>query len=290
MHDRHTPGRIFFADFELDLERRALCRDGVDLRLTPKEYQALVVLVGQAGKAVSRESLLAEVWPDVAVGDTSLSRCISCLRKHLGSAAIEAVPKFGYRFTLPVSTQSSGTMAEAKPVARPPVTGGSTPIARIASAAAVLLIMGGLLGIRLLGRQSATAASATWTDPQTNLTWTGTDNGADLTRDQAEFYCHNLTLAGHRDWRLPTIDELQTLYDTGVSIAGTWGPTRPVYWHVKGNLHLTGGETAGNLTWLTDLTPAGMEQSFDFSYGRRNFDAVTFGADHRALCTRPAKP
>jgi hypothetical protein len=47
-----------------------------------------------------------------------------------------------------------------------------------------------------------------WTDPATGLTWTKKDNGDSVSWEQAMHYCRNLQLAGHDDWRLPTIDEL----------------------------------------------------------------------------------
>ena len=62
------------------------------------------MLVEVAGQAVSRETLVRTIWPDTIVGDTSLGRNISVLRRHLGADAIQSVPKFGYRFTLPVTT------------------------------------------------------------------------------------------------------------------------------------------------------------------------------------------
>ncbi len=288
--------RLVFGNFELDTARRALQQRGGEVRLTPKEYLTLELLVKQAGHAVSKEALLANGWPGTTVGDTSLARCISSLRKHLGNDAIEAVPKFGYRFTLPVSlveAPSSPAASQSQSdgdIASPPtVSIWRTSGARVAGAVAVavLIVVVGLSAARFIHpRPSAAVTPTVWTDTQTNLMWAGKDNGSDVTRQQAMDYCRDLTLAGHHDWRLPTIDELQTLYDPGVSIGGIWGPNRSVYWHVKGHLHLTGGETAENLTWLTDLTPAGEEQSFDFSFGRRNYDAVTFGADHRALCMR----
>jgi len=290
----NTPQRLVFGNFELDTARRALLQHDTEIHLTPKEYLTLVSLVTQAGNAVSRETLLAKGWPETTVGDSSLARCISSLRKHLGADAIEAVPKFGYRFSLhvtasetpvPVAVLPRGPEADLPVVTTAQVSFWRTAAAaRVAGAVTVFLLALG--AAPMIRPRLASATPLTWMDPQTDLMWASRDNGADITRQHAIDYCHNLNLAGYRDWRLPSIDELQTLYDTGISTPGVWGPTRAVYWHVKGNLHLTGGETADNLTWLTEMTPAGMEQSFDFSYGRRNYDDVSFAADHRALCVR----
>ena len=49
--------------------------------------------------------------------------------------------------------------------------------------------------------------------PYTNLMWTIQDNGNDIIWPEAEKYCKRLTLAGLSDWELPTIDELEKLYD-----------------------------------------------------------------------------
>jgi DNA-binding winged helix-turn-helix (wHTH) protein len=296
-----SPGPNFtyrFGDFMLDPACRTLSCAGDAVPLAPKEFLALTLLVQAAGKAVSRETLIAAVWPDTAVSDNSLARCISSLRRHLGADAIEVVPKFGYRFTLPVTlaettaalntTMATPTASQTMATATPRLTVWHRPAVRFGLAAAVLVLVAGLSAARLISPRHATAATPplTWTDPQTQLTWAGKDNGFDVNRQQAIDYCRNLTLAGHQDWRLPTIDEVQTLYDTGISLPGVWGPVRPVYWHVKGNLHLTGGETAVSISWPTEANPTGEEQSYDFSYGRRNLDALDFHADHRALCVR----
>ena len=52
-----------------------------------------------------------------------------------------------------------------------------------------------------------------WIDPSTGLMWTAKDNGNDITWRKAMKYCQNLSLAGYSDWRLPTIDELSSIYD-----------------------------------------------------------------------------
>jgi two-component system KDP operon response regulator KdpE len=46
----------------VDLERRRVQVDGQDVRLTPTEYRLLSVLVKHAGRVVTRDQLLREVW------------------------------------------------------------------------------------------------------------------------------------------------------------------------------------------------------------------------------------
>jgi len=277
------------------MDRRTLSVNGEFIPLSPKEFLTLWLLVEAAGHAVSRDKLMATLWPDAVVGDTSLARNISALRRHLGPDSIKVVPKFGYRFTLPLTPLGTEATAplSAAPFPEAPVAllPNSRPTPRsvhlnLWTTAATLLLIALFFGIRLFSARLQPKGPLTWTDPQTRLMWMTTDNGHDVTRQQAIDFCTRLDYAGYHDWQLPQIDELQTLYDTSVSISGIWGPTRPVYWHVKGNLHLTGGAAASNLTWLTEQTPAGLEQSYDFSFGRRNYDPTNFNADHRALCMR----
>lgn len=284
-----------FGGFVFDLQRRLLLRGEQEISLTPKEFLTLQVLVEASGEAMPRETLMAAVWPDTAVGDTSLARNISALRRHLGAGAIEAVPKFGYRFILPVT--QAGIMPPEPP--RPEATetadtpgGGEAYVSAArrlrrrrlwtASAAGLAAVAG--LGFWSMDR--LLAAVPTWRDPQTGLIWARQDNARDVDREQAVAYCAGLRLAGHADWRLLTIAEVQTLYDPSLSEAGTWGQggksPRPVYWHVKGKIILTGGTQASDLTF-----DGQQEQSYDFSYGRRNFDPPDFRWDHRALCVRP---
>lgn len=45
------------------------------------------------------------------------------------------------------------------------------------------------------------------------LMWATESNGEDIGLKPAREYCDKLTLAGHSDWRLPTLAELEALYD-----------------------------------------------------------------------------
>src|SRR5260370_29047665 len=58
-----------------------------------------------------------------------------------------------------------------------------------------------------------TLARGYWSDSSTGLMWTAKDNGSDISWATAVKHCHNLRLAGYSDWRLPSIDELERIYD-----------------------------------------------------------------------------
>ena len=85
-----------------------LGRDGATVRVEPKVMEVLVVLADRAGEVVSRDDLLAAVWPGVVVGDDALTQCIIKLRKALGDnprspTYIETISKRGYRLIAPVA-------------------------------------------------------------------------------------------------------------------------------------------------------------------------------------------
>jgi len=80
-----------------------MTRDGRPLSLTPKEFDTLLVLVEAAGKVLDKEELISRVWPDSYVGDGSLARNISVLRKALGEGVIETHRGRGYRIALPIT-------------------------------------------------------------------------------------------------------------------------------------------------------------------------------------------
>jgi TolB-like protein/DNA-binding winged helix-turn-helix (wHTH) protein len=78
-------------------------------QLDPKVMDVLLRLVRAGGEVVSREELMATVWPGTVVTDFALSRCIYQLRKNLRRVAdspdspIDTLPKRGYRLAWDVS-------------------------------------------------------------------------------------------------------------------------------------------------------------------------------------------
>src|SRR6185369_15072591 len=96
-----------FGNFVLDARSRILLNDGTTVRLTPKAFETLLVLIRNGVQVVDKDQLMKEVWPDTFVEEGSLSRNIYELRKALGDDSsepryIETIPKRGYKFLAPV--------------------------------------------------------------------------------------------------------------------------------------------------------------------------------------------
>jgi DNA-binding winged helix-turn-helix (wHTH) protein len=101
-----------FGPYVIDARSRILLKDGTTVRLTPKAFDTLFVLVRHASQVVEKEQLLREVWPDIFVEEGSLSHNIHGLRKALGDDSsepryIETIPKRGYRFVAPVKVSEA---------------------------------------------------------------------------------------------------------------------------------------------------------------------------------------
>jgi pimeloyl-ACP methyl ester carboxylesterase/DNA-binding winged helix-turn-helix (wHTH) protein len=100
-------GKIFsFGRFILDASERTLLDGEQSVTLAPKVFDTLRMLVENSGKVLAKEKMLAEIWSDAFVEENNLAQNISVLRRVLGedkdNKYIETVPKFGYRFIVPV--------------------------------------------------------------------------------------------------------------------------------------------------------------------------------------------
>ncbi len=73
-----------FEGLEVDMEGRNVYVDGEKAELTPKEYELLFYMVKNKGKALSRETLLKDVWAFEFVGeDRTIDTHIKMLRSNL---------------------------------------------------------------------------------------------------------------------------------------------------------------------------------------------------------------
>jgi len=73
---------VEFADFELDDERFELRRRGARIAVQPKVLTLILHLVRNHERVVSVSELRAVLWPELAVGMTSLTRAVRGARRH----------------------------------------------------------------------------------------------------------------------------------------------------------------------------------------------------------------
>jgi DNA-binding response OmpR family regulator len=91
-------------DVRIDVDSRRAWIDSRELALTAKEFDLLRVLMRDAGKVVTRETLMREVWDTSWWGSTkTLDMHVSWLRRKLGDDAtnpryIATVRGVGFRF------------------------------------------------------------------------------------------------------------------------------------------------------------------------------------------------
>lgn len=119
-----------FGPFTLEPHESRLTKAGAAVPITPKALELLVVLVTRAGHLVTKEELVAAVWPNTFVEEGNLAVNMTRLRQALhdesGVSHIETVPRRGYRFVAPVREIGA---APSLPAAPTPPAVGSQPVA-----------------------------------------------------------------------------------------------------------------------------------------------------------------
>jgi len=102
--------RASFEGCVFDDERREVTRAGQPVPLSPKAFALLEILVRNAPRAVSKQEIHRELWPDTFVSETSLANLVVDLRAALGDAArsariVRTLPRFGYAFCADASIE-----------------------------------------------------------------------------------------------------------------------------------------------------------------------------------------
>jgi len=90
------------------VDQRQLLIDGERVRVGSRAFDILLRLIEESGGVVTKNELMAAVWPGVVVDDNNLAVHVSALRRLLGTGAIATVPGRGYQLRL---TPRSGTPA-----------------------------------------------------------------------------------------------------------------------------------------------------------------------------------
>ncbi|MGA8232744.1 MAG: winged helix-turn-helix domain-containing protein [Candidatus Acidiferrales bacterium] len=125
------PRRIAFDNIEVDLRSGEVRKNHVRIRVQPRPFHLLVLLLENAGDVVTREEICRELWPaDTFVDfEHSLAAAVNKIREALGDSAdnpryIETLPKRGYRFIGKIKPDAPVEM----PVAEPPQTVELVPV------------------------------------------------------------------------------------------------------------------------------------------------------------------
>jgi DNA-binding winged helix-turn-helix (wHTH) protein len=95
--------RIVFDEFALDTDSRQLTHGDEPLRLSPKAFRLLELLMAARPRALSKNELMERLWPDTFVVEANLSNLVGELRAALGDASqrprfIRTLQRFGYAF------------------------------------------------------------------------------------------------------------------------------------------------------------------------------------------------
>jgi DNA-binding winged helix-turn-helix (wHTH) protein len=93
-----------FGRFRVVLRQRLLLADGAPIKLGTRAFELLLALLEANGSLVSKEQLLARVWPGIAVAEDNLKVQVFKLRRALGQDRDYIRTEFGrgYRFIAPV--------------------------------------------------------------------------------------------------------------------------------------------------------------------------------------------
>ncbi len=153
--------RIFrFDNVEIDVQNLRVTVGSEIRPLEPKSFRLLQLLVENSGRVLTKEEIMAVVWPDAVVSDNSLARAITQIRKALDDDPkapryIETVPSVGYRFVgncneegeqKPISLVSQQAQEEA---ARKPSDGSKTSNFDLVSRTSALIGLAILIGASL---------------------------------------------------------------------------------------------------------------------------------------------
>jgi DNA-binding winged helix-turn-helix (wHTH) protein/tetratricopeptide (TPR) repeat protein len=102
-----SPAPFMIGSCRIDPGARRVTRDNTETVLRPKAMSLLAALASVAPEPLSRHQILDVVWPDVTVGDDSVTQVVRELRRAFGQRGrlggpLQTLQKGGYRLIHPV--------------------------------------------------------------------------------------------------------------------------------------------------------------------------------------------
>jgi len=97
-----TEANYSFHELEINKSGHAVLLNGEPVKFRPKEYDLLLYLIENQGKAISRDQILQDVWNYEYVGyQRTVDSHIKKIRKKLGNkrSFIQTIRNYGYKFS-----------------------------------------------------------------------------------------------------------------------------------------------------------------------------------------------
>lgn len=97
---KKTEERLQIRDIEIDVRSMQVTQNGVEISLTPKEYELFLLFARNPNTALYRETIYERVWGgELEFGSKTVDLHVQRLRKKLGlEKELQAINKVGYRF------------------------------------------------------------------------------------------------------------------------------------------------------------------------------------------------
>lgn len=95
------PPALVAGDLTVDRASRRATMNGTEIALRPKEFDLLALLMSQAGRVVTRERMMRDVWDTEWMGSTrTLDNHVLTLRAKLPTVTISTLRGIGYRLEI----------------------------------------------------------------------------------------------------------------------------------------------------------------------------------------------
>jgi len=120
----------------------------------------------------------------------------------------------------------------------------------IAVMAAMFCVVGLVMSGEAHANRFVNNGNGTVTDTQTGLMWADKDNGSQINWYDAKIYCEGYSGGGKSGWRMPTVAELEGLYNAGIRWGGdTIKFTHDAIWSSEIEATLNGTGAAVYVFW-----------------------------------------
>src|SRR5215213_873504 len=108
--------RLQFDDLTFDSETRQLWTRGEEVRLSPKAFELLALLIARRPRAVSKADIREHLWPGTFVSESSLPSLVSEIREAIADhkrkpGLVRTLHRFGYAFQADPSPAAQGAAA-----------------------------------------------------------------------------------------------------------------------------------------------------------------------------------